>query len=95
MLHFYQVMDKAPLIAQRYWMVHSVISKDIGGLTGHHRRTWDALAPTLYPEQRAAVIERYNGAFEIVENHGSWEVQPLPDGTTHTTEPPGRRQPAA
>lgn len=79
-LHFYQVMTKAPLIARRYWMVHSVIYEDMGGVDGHHKRTWDALAPSLYPEARAAVSERYPEAVEITENHGSWEILPPADG---------------
>jgi len=81
-LHFYQVMAKAPLIDRRYWMVHSVVYEDIGGLTGHHRRTWDGLDAGLYGEARDAVKQRYDGAFEVIENHGSWEVQPRADGTT-------------
>jgi len=81
-LHFYQVMEKAPLIDRRYWMVHSVIYEDIGGLDGHHRRTWDALDSGLYGDARAAVKQRYDGSFEVVENHGSWEVMPLADGST-------------
>jgi hypothetical protein len=81
-LQFYQVLKKSPMVDQRFWMVHSVIQSDIGGVEGHNKRTWDALAPSLYPTQRAAVSQHFEDATEVTENHGSWELRPRGDGST-------------
>jgi len=81
-LRYYQVV-KTPgwvPVAPRYYFNRSQMEMNLGGVEGHHRRRWSAMSAGEHPDARQDVASRYDGAVEIVFNHGSWEVRPEGDG---------------
>lgn len=82
---YYQV-SKSPRfvpVAERYWLNYAVMTEDIGGVDGHHRRTWNSIEDTApYAELLDGILTRYPDAIRLAATHGSWELKPRPDGQT-------------
>ena len=95
----YQVMRPPPLLpsSQRFWVMHAVEDRDLGGVAGHHRRCWSSLPPGEAPEVRAQIQARHPAAIEIALSHGCWELQPgSPARLVYTNvSDPGGSVPAA
>lgn len=82
-IDFYQVIKPPPLLAsvQRYWLVHTELERNVGGVTGHHRRCWSKIASSEMASTRAKIVQRYPNATEVALTHGCWEVVPARDTT--------------
>jgi hypothetical protein len=82
-MEYYQIMKPPPLIpmSTRFWVSLSAIENDVGGEAGHLRRAWDSAGPDELQDIRASVLERFPRAIEVL-THGSWELDPQPDGTS-------------
>ena len=92
---FYQVMKSpAAFVSQRYWLNRSITKRDIGGVPGHHKRVWNALAMDQYPKVREALAETYPDAVLVETTHGSWEVSPT-HLTYRTVSDPGGSVPGS
>ncbi len=80
---YYQV-SRSPRfvpISERYWVNFAVIAEDIGGVKGHHTRTWDSLEDTTpYTQVIEGILTRYPDAIRLAATHGSWELRPRPGG---------------
>jgi hypothetical protein len=81
---FWQYLDVPgwTLANDRFWFVRAVISRDIGGVKGHHKQTWQEIDASLYPDalKEAQAIDA--DAVLTPLNYGSWEVVPLGGGKT-------------
>lgn len=75
---FYQVLDSPWPASDRYWIVRGTNFRDIDGVKGHHRQTWQVL-PTGYDAVRKAVVDKYDAVFTQV-NYGQWELVPAGAG---------------
>ena len=75
---FYQVVD-LPLISDRYWINTATNQRNVGGVTGHHRQTWQAASKDDYPTVRDAVESKYSAVFTPL-NYGMWDLQPTSAG---------------
>ena len=62
-------------------------------------QTWQSIDPSLYPEQRNAVLADYSSAILTPVNYGSWEIIPLGPGKSRliyrVASDPGGRLPKA
>jgi len=82
-IDFFQVIKPPPMLAsvQRYWLVHTELERNVGGVAGHHRRCWSQIGASEMAAIRAEIEQRYPNATEIALTHGCWEVLPAKDGT--------------
>ena len=81
---FYQVLKTpgyAPM-ADRWWVSRAEGLRDVQGTPGHLRRQWSSLPRSEGEEVRAGLRERFPNAVEVKQSHGSWDLIPLPDGST-------------
>lgn len=77
-LVFYQVV-KLPLVSDRYWINKAENQRDIGGVDGHHRQTWQAMPTTSYTQVREAVEDKFGAVFTEI-NFGMWDLMPAGAG---------------
>lgn len=75
---FYQVVD-LPLISDRYWINKAVNERNVGGVAGHHRQTWQGANKDDYPAVRDAVEDKYSAVFTPI-NYGMWDLVPTASG---------------
>jgi len=100
-IDFFQLLDSPgwTLAADRYWFLRAFIYRDLDGVRGHHMQTWQSIDPSLYPEQRNAVLADYSSAILTPVNYGSWEIIPLGPGKSRliyrVASDPGGRLPKA
>jgi hypothetical protein len=87
------------LANDRYWFAKATISRDIGGVKGHHKQTWQHIDPSAYPADLAKAKAVDEDAVMTPLNYGSWEVIPQGNGTTkliyRVVSDPGGRLPKA
>ncbi len=57
------------------------IERNVDGEPGHHKRMWSAAPEGAHADIHAALRNKYKGAEEITVTHGTWELDPQPDGT--------------
>ena len=99
-LAYYQVMEPPRLVpgSERFWVCTSQIERDLGGEQGHQKRSWSAAPEGEMGAAHAALRARYAKAVEVEFTHGSWELDPQPDGTVlfiyRTVTHPGGSIPA-
>jgi hypothetical protein len=75
---YYQLLDNPSPVADRYWFVHA--STAIEGIDRIF--AWDQVdAPTRYPAEVAALLERFPGAVATRTNLGDWTFTPGSEGT--------------
>ena len=98
-IDFWQYLDVPSwtLANDRYWFARATISRDIGGVKGHHKEAWRGIDPTAYPDALAKAQAVDEDAVLTPLNCGSWEVVPLGDGRTkliyRVVSDPGGRLP--
>jgi hypothetical protein len=82
-LAYYQVMRPPRLVpgSERFWVCTSQIERDLGGEPGHQKRSWSAAPAGEMDRAHADLRARYAKAIEVEYTHGSWELDPQPDGT--------------
>ncbi|MCB9742860.1 MAG: hypothetical protein H6741_05110 [Alphaproteobacteria bacterium] len=73
---FYQVLDSPFPASDRYWVLKGQNLRDIGGVDGHHKQTWELLPETSFAKVHTAVKDKYDAVLTPL-NYGSWEVEPL------------------
>jgi hypothetical protein len=78
----YQVARPPPMtpIATRFWITRGVAFTDLGGETGHMKRTWSTIGPGELEGTRQDILARYPDAVEVSVSIGSWELDPQPEG---------------
>lgn len=74
--YFYQVLDSPFPASDRYWVLKGVNLRDIGGVKGHHKQTWELVPTTSFTKVHTAVVDKYDAVLTPL-NYGSWEVEPL------------------
>lgn len=84
---FFEVAKSpGPFISERYWFNTTITTKDVGGNDGHHKRAWSSFdAAAKYPDVVTDLQTRYPDAVLVALTYGSWEWEPLADGTTRMT----------
>ncbi len=82
---FYQVVKTPSYVplSDRWWVVQAVSVYDADGTPGHLRRMWSTIPSEDMPAIRDLVVGRYPNATEVTYSHGSWDLIPNPDGSTH------------
>ncbi len=97
---YYQVV-KAPKmlpVSERYWFNHASSYRDVGGVSGHLRRTWSTIDSSTYATELGHVTSTYAEAIEIAFTYGMWEIVPNPSGPStllyRTVSNPGGDIPA-
>ncbi len=83
-LDFWQYLDTPgwTLANDRYWFARATILRDLGGVAGRHRQTWERLDETKYPDAVKQALARDDDAVLTPMNVGYWEVEPLGGGKT-------------
>ncbi len=79
---YYQVV-KAPKmlpVSERYWFNHAASYRDVGGVSGHLRRTWHTIDSSAYGTALGHVTSTYPEAIEIAFTYGMWEIIPNDSG---------------
>lgn len=79
---YYQVV-KAPKmlpVSERYWFNHAASYRDVGGVSGHLRRTWSTIDSSTYATELGHVTSTYTDAIEIAFTYGMWEIVPNDSG---------------
>ena len=97
---YYQVV-KAPKmlpVSERYWFNHAASYQDVGGVSGHMRRTWNTIDSSTYVSELGHVTSTYAEAIEIAFTYGMWEIVPNDTGPStlyyRTVSNPGGDIPA-
>jgi hypothetical protein len=97
---YYQVV-KAPKmlpVSARYWFNHAASYRDVGGVSGHLRRTWSTIDSATYATELGHVTSTYADAIEIAFTYGMWEIVPNDTGPStllyRTVSNPGGDIPA-
>ncbi len=97
---YYQVM-KAPKmlpVSERYWFNHATSYRNVGGVNGHLRRTWNSIDSSTYTTEHGHVTSTYAEAVEIAFTYGMWEIVPNDSGPStllyRTVSNPGGDIPA-
>lgn len=97
---YYQVV-KAPKmlpVSERYWFNHASSTRDVGGVSGHLRRTWNTIDSSSYATELGHVTSTYTDAIEIAFTYGMWEIVPNDSGPStllyRTVSNPGGDIPA-
>ena len=82
-LAYYQVIEPLPLVpgSERFWVNTGVVSTDVGGEPGHLKRAWSVAPEGMLAGLHAELRGRYPKAIEVEVTHGSWEIDPMPDGS--------------
>ena len=99
-LAYYQVLRPPRMVpgSERFWVCTSQVFRDLGGEAGHVKRAWSVAPDGVMGEVRAQLAQRYDKAIEVELTHGSWELDPEPDGTVlyiyRTVSHPGGSIPA-
>lgn len=80
---YYQVIRPPKLVpgSHRFVVQTGRIERDVGGEPGHHKRMWSAAPEGAHADTHAALRNKYKGIEEITVTHGTWELDPQPDGT--------------
>ena len=100
-IDFWQYLDVPSwtLANDRYWFSRATISRDIGGVSGHHKETWQRIDESAYPAALARAKATDEDAVMTPLNYGSWEVIPQGGGRTKliyiVVSDPGGRLPKA
>ncbi len=83
-IDFWQYLDVPgwTLANDRYWFARATLQRDIGGVKGHHKQTWQQIDPSAYPDAWRAAKAVDEDAVMTPLNYGSWEVIPTADGRT-------------
>jgi len=68
---------KWTLTRDRYWFNRATVRRDLAGVEGHHRQSWQGIDPARYPRRWRALLADHEGAIQTPVNHGSWEVIPM------------------
>ncbi len=94
---FYQVLrDPLGPVAARWWLNTAQVERDLDGVVGHHRRTWQSADADTWLEARADIQARYPDAVEVGGTWGAWEVVPATRTLIYTTlTDPGGKVPDA
>lgn len=84
---FYQVVRPPAYVpvSERWWMCRAVESHDVDGTSGHLRRRWSSVSAAESEPVRAKLAAKYPDALLLPYSHGSWDLEPQPDGTTKVT----------
>ena len=97
---YYQVI-KAPKmlpVSERYWFNHATSDRNVGGVNGHLRRTWNSIDSSTYTTEHGHVTSTYAEAVEIAFTYGMWEIVPNDSGPStllyRTVSNPGGDIPA-
>lgn len=82
-LAYYQVIRPPKLVpgSHRFVVQTGRILRDVGGEPGHNKRMWSAAPEGAFASTHAAILGTYEGAVEVTTTHGTWELDPQPDGT--------------
>lgn len=82
-LAYFQVIRPPSLVpgSHRFWINSSAVDRAVGGERGHFKRSWSVMPATTMGEVRQDILGRYPDAVEVVISHGSWELDPQPDGS--------------
>jgi len=84
---FYQVVKPPAYVplSDRFWVCRAINERDADGTPGHLRRMWSSVPITEPVAIREKLESRYPDALEVPYSHGSWDLEPMPDGTTRLT----------
>lgn len=79
---YYQVA-KAPKmlpVSERFWFNHASSARDVGGVSGHLRRSWHTIDASAHATDLSHVNTTYPDAIEIAFTYGMWEIVPNASG---------------
>jgi hypothetical protein len=100
-IDFWQYLDVPgwTLANDRFWFAKARIMRDLGGVKGRHRQTWEKIDPNGYADAYAQAKAKDEDAVLTPINYGSWDVTPLEGGKTkveyRVLSDPGGRLPTS